>query len=184
MNTTYALRYDPPFYFSQRASLLETLPDHLLTLAVPIIAYWSYSLFFHLLDISGWKWLDKYRIHESEEIKKKNLVGRGQVIVAVAFQQVIQTLLGLVWIEEDNIGSGNAASAVRLARVVKGLHKWERILEPVVDFVVGRIGVGGGEKGAGLYFLGMAVGKEELLAMAAYFTYWWAIPILQFGFAM
>jgi sphinganine C4-monooxygenase len=184
MNTTYALRYDPPFYFSQRPSLIEAFPDHLLTLAVPIIAYWSLSLFFHLLDISEWKWLDKYRIHESEEIKKRNLVGRGQVAMAVAFQQVLQTLMGLVWLEDDNIGTGSVASAARLARAVKGLQKWERFLEPAVDFVVGRVGVGGGEKGAGLYFLGTTVGKEELLAKAAYFTYWWAIPIFQFGFAM
>jgi sphinganine C4-monooxygenase len=184
MNTTYAFRYDPPFYFSQRASLTEALPDHLLTLAVPIIAYWSFSLFFHFLDISGWKWLDKYRIHESEEIKKRNLVGRSHVAMAVAFQQVLQTLMGLVWLENENIGTGSVASAARLARAVKGLQKWEKFLEPAVDFVVGRVGVGAGEKGAGLYFMDTAVGKEDLLAMAAYFTYWWAIPIFQFAFAM
>lgn len=176
MNTTSPLQFHPPFYYSQRPRLIQSIPDHLVTLAVPIIAYWVLSLFFHFLDISGWKWLDKYRIHESAEIKKRNLVGRGEVILAVVFQQVIQTLMGLVWLEEEVAGRGGSA----MTEVVKGLQKWERLLEPFVDILVGL-----GGKGGVFIDLGLgALGKEELLAKAAYFMYWWGIPIFQFVAAM
>ncbi|KAF9449950.1 sphingosine hydroxylase [Macrolepiota fuliginosa MF-IS2] len=131
MNTTSAVRFDPPFYYSQRPRLIDGVPDHHVTLAVPILAYWSLSLFFHLLDISGWKWLERYRIHESEEVKKRNLVGRGEVILAVVFQQIIQTMMGFVWLEEEAIGGGGKGTSA-MTEVVNGLQRWERLLEPEI----------------------------------------------------
>jgi len=148
--------YDPPFYYSSRPRLVDNLPDHLLTLAVPVIAYWSLSLVFHAFDVSGWKWLDKYKLHESEELKKKNLVGRSEVIFAVIFQQVIQTFMGLLWLQEEV----DTTSAARAALVMKGLQKWQRIVEPLAD-------------------------KFDLnVARVAWLIYWWAIPLFQFLFAM
>ncbi|KAJ3558631.1 hypothetical protein NP233_g11470 [Leucocoprinus birnbaumii] len=185
-NTTSAISYDPPLYYSPRQRLVDNVPDHIVTLAVPIIAYWSLSLFFHALDMSEWKWLEKYRIHEAEEIKKRNLVGRTEVVLAVIFQQIIQTALGYVWLEEE-VHSGAAS---RAAVVAEGLKRWERLLEPAVEKVVGVIaGVGAGvvksssTSGGGV--LGaIAGGKEEVLAKAAWFMYWWGIPLFQFFFAM
>jgi len=148
--------YDPPFYYSSRPHLLANLPDHLLTLAVPVIAYWSLSLIFHAFDVSGWKWLNKYKLHESEELRKKNLVGRSEVVFAVIFQQIIQTFMGLLWLQEEV----NTTSAARAALAMKGLQRWQRILEPLA-------------------------GKLDFrVARAAWFMYWWAIPLFQFLFAM
>lgn len=178
MNSTSAVQYHPPFYYSPRPRLIENIPDHLVTLAVPIVAYWVSSLFFHLLDVSGWKWLEKYRIHESAEVKKRNLVSRGEVIVAVIFQQVIQTLMGLVWLEEEVVGRGGSA----MTEVVKGLQRWERLVEPAVEALIGL--VGGFAKGGFAESRIGAAGKEEIVAKAAYFMYWWGVPAFQFVSAM
>ncbi|KAG0705584.1 fatty acid hydroxylase superfamily-domain-containing protein, partial [Suillus ampliporus] len=52
------------------------------------------SLLFHCLDISGSKWLDKYRIHESEEVKSRNLATHWEVVWAV----IVHILHKLCWI--------------------------------------------------------------------------------------
>ncbi|KAI0636126.1 hypothetical protein C8Q77DRAFT_620869 [Trametes polyzona] len=57
-----------PYYYTPRSAIVDRLPDHYLALAVPVVAYWALGLVFHLLDISGWKWLDRYRIHDSAEV--------------------------------------------------------------------------------------------------------------------
>lgn len=96
--------YDPlcfsdafyPFYYTKSTRLHPDIPDTVLTMASPVIAYWALSLFFHALDMSGWKWLDRYRIHEAAEVKQRNLVSRTHVVLAVIFQQVVQTTLGLL----------------------------------------------------------------------------------------
>ncbi|GAW09989.1 sphingosine hydroxylase [Lentinula edodes] len=82
---------DHPFYHSSQPTLIDGVSDPILTLAGPILAYWTLSLFFHYLDTAEWKWLEKYRIHESAEIQSKNLVSRTQVVWAVIFQQIVQT---------------------------------------------------------------------------------------------
>lgn len=97
-----------PFYHCSKEHLIDGIPDRFVALASPIVAYWSLSLFFHYLDLSGWKWLEKYRIHESEEAKSKNLVSRSHVVRAVFVQQVIQTLIGLLWMSEERTSSNHA----------------------------------------------------------------------------
>lgn len=148
----------PPFYYSPHQRLLVRLPDHLLTLAVPVIAYWSLSLVFHVFDLSGWKWLDKYKLHESEELRKRNLVQRSEVVFAVIFQQIIQTLMGFLWLQEE-VDTTNAA---RAALVIKGLQRWQSILEVLAHQ---------------FHF-------HFETAKAAWFMYWWAVPLFQFLFAM
>lgn len=148
----------PPFYYSPHQRLLVRLPDHLLTLAVPVIAYWSLSLVFHVFDLSGWKWLDKYKLHESEELRKRNLVQRSEVVFAVIFQQIIQTLMGFLWLQEE-VDTTNAA---RAALVMKGLQRWQSILE----------------------LLAHQFHFHFETAKAAWFMYWWAVPLFQFLFAM
>ncbi|KAE9400354.1 sphingosine hydroxylase [Gymnopus androsaceus JB14] len=106
---------DHPFYHSAQPTLIDGIPDPILTLAGPILAYWSSSLFFHSLDISDWKWLEKYRIHESAETQTRNLVSRTQVIWAVIFQQVVQTVLGLFWLS-DHYDGDHVLAMHRIAR--------------------------------------------------------------------
>ncbi|KIM44911.1 hypothetical protein M413DRAFT_442884 [Hebeloma cylindrosporum] len=145
-----------PFYFSPNPALLEGISDTILTLAAPVLAYWSLSLFFHFLDISEWKWLEKYRIHDSSEVKARNLATRSEVVWAVLFQQLVQTGLGLVWLAE---GLGHVNH-------VKELRGLAASLEPVLARVLGDLM------------------SPQLLANVTHFVYWWGIPGFQFLSAM
>ncbi|PFH45746.1 hypothetical protein AMATHDRAFT_8724 [Amanita thiersii Skay4041] len=120
MNTSISAT-TAPFYYSHKHTLVQGVPDRYVALASPIIAYWSLSMFFHCLDISGWKWLDRYRIHESQEVKSRNLVSRTHVACAVLFQQVVQTLLGLVWMSEENETINYSEQMQSITRVLQTL---------------------------------------------------------------
>lgn len=143
-----------PFYYSARTHLIHWFPDPLLSLAVPILAYWSSSIFFHLLDISGWKWLDKYRIHESAEVTARNLASRGEVVRSVLLQQVMQTLAGLLWMEQQASGE--------LVNHVGNMLRLEPTLTRVLAWALG-------EK------LGARTMDRDG-ARLLYAIYWWAIP--------
>ncbi|KAG5637692.1 hypothetical protein H0H81_003608 [Sphagnurus paluster] len=145
-----------PFYYSFKPSLIPDVPDDYIAVAAPILAYWSLSLVFHLLDISGWKWLDKYRIHDSEEVKSRNRATRSQVIWAVLFQQLLQTLLGLFWLANQETTTHHVEEMQTLARHVL----------PTVQWVVGVQNV------------------PAVLGDLVYYLYWWAIPTVQFIIAM
>lgn len=142
-----------PFYYSHKPSLVDNFPDHFLALASPIIAYWSLSLFFHYLDTSDWKCLDKYRIHDSAEVKSRNRATRSQVVWGVLLQQLIQTLLGLAWLSDDGADAVNHGEKMQAIAQRVG---------PVLSRVVGEQLV------------------QERLGDAVYFVYWWAIPTVQF----
>ncbi|KZT70735.1 hypothetical protein DAEQUDRAFT_688586, partial [Daedalea quercina L-15889] len=160
-----ALHYlstNQPFYYSPRAHLFDWCPDHLFALAIPVIAYWVSSTFFHILDISEWKWLDKYRIHESSEVKSRNLVTRAEVIRAVLLQQVVQTAIGFFWMEQKSSGM--------LVDHVGNMLQ----LEPTLAGVLART-------------LGDKMGARVLDrdgAQLLYATYWWAIPVAKLIFGM
>ncbi|KAI0091765.1 sphingosine hydroxylase [Irpex rosettiformis] len=118
-----------PFYYIGSTSILDWMADNYLSLASPIIAYWTASLFFHLLDISDARWLDKYRIHDSAEVKSRNLASRWDVFIAVIFQHFVQTLVGLWWMEDKPVGdavdhlsalAGRAPTFLNLLRAVAG----------------------------------------------------------------
>ncbi|KAJ4473774.1 fatty acid hydroxylase superfamily-domain-containing protein [Lentinula aciculospora] len=124
MFNDYSVCFDSteyPFYHSPHAMLVDGVSDPILTLAGPILAYWTLSLFFHYLDSSEWKWIQKYRIHESAEVESKNLVSRAQVIWAVIFQQIVQTVLGVFWLSDDSNGDH-----------VQGMHRLARYVAPVL----------------------------------------------------
>ncbi|KAF9457203.1 sphingosine hydroxylase [Collybia nuda] len=146
-----------PLYYSHKSSLVNHFPDHYLALASPVIAYWTLSLFFHYLDTSDWKWLEKHRIHESAEVKSRNRVTRSQVVWGVLFQQLIQTLLGLAWLSDDGFDVVNHEEKMRVMA---------QRLEPVLSRIIGDHLV------------------EERLLDIVYLVYWWAIPTVQFIAAM
>jgi sphinganine C4-monooxygenase len=138
-----------PFYYSPKTQLVDGIPDHLLSLAAPVIAYWVLSLFFHVLDIADWKWLDKYRIHESEEIKSKNKVTKSRVVWIVVGQQALQTVLGLAALSDDSSHLVNhRLHLLRIATYAKFWLPWWS-------------------------------GNPRMLARVAELVYWWGIPALQ-----
>ena len=163
-NTIYSPSADVPFYYADRPALIPGVADGILALVVPIIGYWTLSLFFHGLDISGWQWLNKYRIHEADESKNRELVTQSEVIREVVIQQAFQAMLeyfngviGDVSIEPggwrgemENL----SAAMVHVARTILGNDLGGKVLQ-------------GAEKVNMVYFL-----------------YWWGIPAAQFCVAM
>ncbi|KAJ7224443.1 sphingosine hydroxylase [Mycena pura] len=109
---------DLPWYYSYKPSLIDGVSDHHLALAAPIIAYWLLSLFFHYLDSRDWKVLERYRIHPSTEVASRNQVSHAAVIQAVVFQHILQTVLGIFWMDDKPSMVANHAEMVsRIARL-------------------------------------------------------------------
>lgn len=152
-----------PFYFSVEPSLLRWLSDKELSLAAPVAAYWVLSLCFHAIDVWGknWAWLKPYRIHESAEVKSRNLVSKSSVVIAVIFQQAIQTILGVLFLEDD------AQTVDHWAR----MRKWSPIL---VQYT--------------LRYMGDPRRAQQFLQTwgpsIIHFVYWWFIPSLQLLWAL
>ncbi|KAL4063190.1 fatty acid hydroxylase superfamily-domain-containing protein [Scleroderma yunnanense] len=144
-----------PFYFSSRERLIGDIPDATLALVAPVIAFWVYSIAFDLLDHSGWKWLDPYRIHEPDEIKSRNLVSRSEVIIAVISQQVMQSAVGFILLED--------VPGISLAHCQRELKAIESTLVGLVqqNFI------------PRLLVSILAFHKGE----TAYWLYWWIIPV-------
>ncbi|THH32368.1 hypothetical protein EUX98_g1808 [Antrodiella citrinella] len=155
------LSSNAPFYYMPD-TVVPSFPDHYLSLAAPVIAYWITATSFHVLDISGWRWLDKYRIHESSEVKSRNLVTVGGVIKAVIFQQVIQTVLGLWWL--DGAVSGDDVDHVgHMANLL-----------PLLSSIMHAA-------------LGQSLAKQLLKDHAAellYAVYWWVVPVVKLFLGM
>lgn len=153
---------EAPFYYAMRQNIFDSVPDTTLTLAAPLVAYWTLSLLFHCLDISGWKWLDKYRIHESEEIKSRNIATRSEVIRAVILQHIVQTMLGYFWLSEVP-----RISAAICRREMEGVAK---ALVYMTKLVLG--------SHAGEAFL------QRRGAEVTHWLYWWGIPAVQLLFGL
>ncbi|KAI6044233.1 fatty acid hydroxylase superfamily-domain-containing protein [Pisolithus marmoratus] len=151
-----------PFYFAMRQDLFDSVSDTALALAAPVIAYWALSLFFHCLDVSGWKWLDKYRIHQSEEVTSRNRATRTEVLWAVIVQHTIQTALGYVWFAEVPRVSLSACHS-QMEAVAKTLVR------------VSRLFLGSYTADAFLQYRGADI---------THWLYWWVIPAVQFLLAL
>lgn len=82
----------PTYTLSVREPLLPPIPDNVLALILPIIAYWGMSMVYHFIDVNGY--FEKYRLHTPAEVLKRNKVTRWEVVRDVILQQVIQTIAG------------------------------------------------------------------------------------------
>jgi sphinganine C4-monooxygenase len=163
-NTIYSQSGDVPFYYADRPALIPGVPDRILALVAPITGYWILSLFFHGLDMSGWQWLNEYRIHAADNVKTRKLATRSEVILAVVVQQAIQTMFGYFM------------GLIRNAPTRPG--SWRGEMEDVRTVMV-RIVV---------TVLGSELGKKVLqgaeMVDLVYFLYWWGIPAAQLFVAM
>jgi sphinganine C4-monooxygenase len=152
----------PPFYYTPRIALLPFMSDYVLSMAIGVVLYWATALFYHGLDCSGWAWLEQYRIHDSEEMKSKNLVGKWTVIYTVLAQQAVQILLGVWWMEDEVVLGEERHSIAR-----------NSIQSAIISLMKNALGDRVGEA------LFAPRGEQ-----VAYWLYWWGIPIAQFLFAM
>lgn len=153
-----------PFYHTEQPSIIPGMSDKMLSVVSPLVAYWVLSLIFHALDVFGtdWVWLSRYRIRESEEVKTKNLVTKWDVVLAVIFQQVVQTILGVLFVDGED------------SAVIDHASKMGRMSPILVQST--------------LLFYGdprLAQARLEVWgATLLHFIYWWFIPALQLLFAL
>lgn len=150
--------FHPSFYYCARPSLLPYLSDHHLSLFLPIVAYWAYSLVFCILDslCPYVAWLERHRIHESPQVKARNLTSPQKVVWSVVVQQANQTVLGLLTL--DSTGGGRNIPA--------DMHR----LRTWISFMAAAIF---GEKTAESML-------KPLEADLTWLLYWWGIPVVQF----
>lgn len=137
------------------------MSDKFTSIFAPFAVYWLFSGFFHIVDTCGL--FEDYRIHEPEEEKAKNRVTVKQVIWAVLLQQLIQTALGLVWLEDDD-------PAVGPFRDHSGdIIQYAGYINSSIKFIAGPT-------------LARAFDQRFGQTFASW-SYWWAVPIFQFFFA-
>lgn len=149
-----------PFYYTNSDQIFTALSDKYTSIIAPVIGYWVFSLFFHFLD--QLPSLDKYRIHPPSELVSKNKVSVSQVIKAVIIQQVVQTALGVLVLDNvDEFMSDN-----------QHLHAMATY------------------SGYITFFLNLALGPSLTSSVFAHFgasitsfTYWWFVPAIQFAWA-
>lgn len=149
------------FYHTPRSSILTGVSDQHLSLALPVVVYWVYSLFFCCLDSLDSDWLRRHRVHESAEVLARNLASVPQVVRAVILQQVIQTVLGLLILD-------NETDEVHAALVdVETLRQWTIL--------------------AAKHLLGKDLAQHWVNVYgrdAVWLLFWWGVPCAQFLFAL
>ncbi|KAL8770494.1 MAG: hypothetical protein Q9209_003749 [Squamulea sp. 1 TL-2023] len=82
----------PHYQTSLLPSLIPGIPDKLLSVILPIAAYWALSMLFHWIDTKDY--FPQYRLHTPAEVSSRNKVSRWEVVRDVIIQQVIQTAVG------------------------------------------------------------------------------------------
>ena len=192
----------PSYQLTPLPSLLPPIPDKLLTLLLPIVAYWALSMFFHWIDTNDY--FPQYRLHTPAEVAKRNKVSRWEVVRDVVIQQVVQTAVG--WVlgmtePDDFFGKEEYDVAVWARRIrvaeravpgllatigldAKGLAKNLHASHPMLAgvFLGGRYPSIDSMNAAGSGFQTKAfAGWEVALASA---IYWVLVPMLQLGVAI
>jgi sphinganine C4-monooxygenase len=98
MATNTTLVYDlpplPVYTLVPRPPLVAGIPDNILALILPVVAYWTVSMFFHLIDV--YDLFADYRLHTPAEVLTRNRVTRWDVVKDVVLQHVVQTIAGLM----------------------------------------------------------------------------------------
>lgn len=155
-------RVDFPIYHIPRESLVPGVSDAVTSVIAPFVAYWTVSIFFSVVDALEIPAFEKHRIHEPEEIKKRNRVTPKEVVKGVLLQQAIQTALGLVYLEE---GHGyDPRTDYR-----EEMRPYARVLAKLATAVLG-------QKEARRV---LATRGSDLVQ----WVYWWGVPALQFLWA-
>ncbi|KAI9809156.1 MAG: hypothetical protein M1825_002446 [Sarcosagium campestre] len=191
----------PGYHLQPLPSLLPPIPDKVLTLLLPVAAYWLFSLFFHFIDT--YDYLPQYRLHTPVEVLKRNRVSRWEVVRDVVVQQILQTAMGIVlgMTEPDDMIGKEEYDIVRWAQRL-------RLTQAFVPRLLSLVGINGFElankvdlsypifagllRGGNYAFLHQTIsmGTDGIITVpvfaawelyAARALYWFLIPALQFG---
>ncbi|KAL8801524.1 MAG: hypothetical protein Q9223_006975 [Gallowayella weberi] len=193
----------PEYRTSLMPSLLPGIPDKLLTVILPIAAYWALSMLFHWIDTKDY--FPQYRLHTPAEVSSRNKVSRWEVVRDVVIQQLIQAAVGwgLGLTEPDDlVGKEEYEVAVWARRIrmaqrliptllvligldVGGLAKNLNQSHPVLAGVVlggkySALQTTSGQTGFVVSTPGFTA-WERTLASA---VYWFIVPAIQYGIAI
>lgn len=147
-----------PFYHLKRTSIIPNLSDAYTSAVAPLFAYWIVSGIFSLIEAIELPFFEKYRIHESAEVKSRNTVTRWEVVKAVFVQQLLQTGLALWYIDDEpEVVDHEGAMAI--------YGKW---ISRVLVLLVGNHA--------------KSVWALHGSSMT-WWTYWWGVPIIQYFWA-
>lgn len=108
----------PSYTLTPRPDLIPQIPDKVLLLVLPVVAYWAVSLLFHWIDTKDY--FSQYRLHTPAEVLARNHVTRWDVFRDVILQQIIQTAFGLLLgatEPEDMVGKEDYDVAIWARRI-------------------------------------------------------------------
>lgn len=108
----------PSYTLTPREPLLAPISDNILSLILPIVAYWGLSMVYHLIDV--YDLFPQYRLHTPAEVLKRNHVTRWHVVRDVVLQQVVQTIAGYAvsyFDEQECVGKEEYDVAVWAQRI-------------------------------------------------------------------
>jgi sphinganine C4-monooxygenase len=83
----------PSYTLMPLPALIPAIPDKILVMILPFIAYWVVSLIFHWIDTKDL--FPQYRLHTPAEILARNHATRWEVFRDVLKQQIVQTVFGI-----------------------------------------------------------------------------------------
>ncbi|KAI9797325.1 MAG: hypothetical protein M1833_005504 [Piccolia ochrophora] len=204
-STTYAeLPPLPRYSLRPLPSLLPLVPDKILTILLPVVAYWILSLFFHYIDTRDY-W-PQYRLHTPAEVLKRNRVPRRDVVRDVLVQQVLQTVMGVVlgMTEPDDVVGKEVYDVAVWAQRIRLVQRLiPRILSVVgidslalAESIAESYPISAGALSGGHYpslqqHVWVASGEDAVVSsfagweiMAAHLIYSVLIPVLQFALAI
>lgn len=179
----------PSYNLTPRPSMITGIPDVVIQLLAPVIAYWVVSIFFHILDT--YDLCSQYRLHTPAEVLKRNHVTRYEVVRDVVLQQIIQTTFGLVMAYFDPVET--------VGREDYDLARWGQRLRLAQHYIPSMLAVIGldavtlgkqlhstypqlaGAVSGGLYATESFAPWEVSVAK---FIYWIGIPAIQFTVAI
>ncbi|KAJ5458738.1 hypothetical protein N7475_010126 [Penicillium sp. IBT 31633x] len=195
----------PTYTLTKREHLLASIPDNILTLILPVVAYWGLSMIYHFLDVNDY--FVEYRLHTPAEVSKRNKVTRWEVVRDVILQQVIQTVAGFAFMyfdADETVGKEEYDVAVWAQRL--------RLAQKAVPSLLALVGIdavslgksvsqGGYTTLAGALSGGSYPGVTQSMTLdngtevlvpafinweiaVAGFIYWYFVPALQFMLAI
>ncbi|KAK1138493.1 Sphingolipid C4-hydroxylase sur2 [Aspergillus melleus] len=200
-SAVYDLPPLPTYTLSLRPPLWAPVPDNIVSLILPIVAYWALSMVYHYIDTKDL--FPQYRLHTPAEVLKRNHVSRWDVVRDVVLQQIIQTIAGFAmgyFDPPEYIGKEEYDVAVwarRLRLLQRGLPRllalfgidalgMSKNLALSGHTVLGGILAGGRYPGLTRSVI-LDDGAESVVpAFAAWelaagsFIYWYFVPALQF----
>ena len=195
----------PEYQTTLMPPLISPIPDKLLTVILPIVAYWGLSMLFHWIDTKDY--FPQYRLHTPAEVSNRNKVSRWEVVRDVVIQQVVQTIVGwlLGMTEPDDLVGKEAYEVAVWARRIRVAQRAVPGLLALVGLDAGGIaksmdsshpviaGILLGGRYADLRTTTTAsdafphsttagfTAWESLLAEA---MYWYIVPAIQYGIAI